>query len=249
MIFTNNLRMINFNVEAIYFIHVPKTAGSSMNSDKIINLCHGFNIEGSYRVPAYYGGYSGYLTDKWPKYNYPIENNLKITIIRNPFDLLCSYYHHGDLLRHDGKYCHSGWASVNYTHQFRSFKQFITAYCDEKIFWHQPLFKQFLFSQLFDENDNCVPDIIIRYEYFNEAVDCLNQYGLNIRKMRLNVSVNKKKHYTEYYDEDMIRMVEKKCSRELRLFRYTFFGTIDRNIFILNPSIKYSIKKDKLYFP
>lgn len=40
MIFTDKLSGINFNVPIIYFIHIPKTAGSALKSPKIINLGH-----------------------------------------------------------------------------------------------------------------------------------------------------------------------------------------------------------------
>ena len=65
-------------------------------------------------------------------------------------------------------------ASVNYTHQFKTFKEFINAYCDDNFVWHQPIFKQFLFAQLFDINHNCVADIILKFESLDEAIDILN---------------------------------------------------------------------------
>ena len=126
-------------------------------------------------------------------YEYPNSPNTKISIIRNPFDLLCSYYHHGDKLRPNGHYCHSGWAAVNYTHQFKTFKEFITAYCDPNFKWHQPQFQKFLFSQLFDINHNCVADIIIKYEYLNEARKMLNpKLEHPIEDIHYNKSINKK---------------------------------------------------------
>lgn len=249
MIFTDKLSGMNFNVPIIYFIHIPKTAGSALQSPKIINLGHAFNIKDAYRTPSNKKGYHDYDSDKWPIYKYPIKKNLKITIIRNPFDLLCSYYFQGCNLKEDGSYCHSGWASVNYTHQFKSFKQFITSYCDKNFKWHQPLFKQFLFSQLFDENDNCVVQIIIKYEFLKKAHNLLNKYGLKINtEHKNNLSKNKKKNYKEYYDDEMIKMVNEKCERELEVFKYNFYGSTNNECFILKPHLKYNIKKDKLYF-
>ena len=162
----NNIDDLDFEKKILYFIHIPKTGGSSLKSDQIISLGHGFNICNSYRTPAYLNGFSGYSTDTWEQYKFDNPNNLKITIIRNPFDLLCSYYHYGEKLLPNNEYCHSGWASVNFTHQFKSFEEFINAYCDPEFKWHQPLFKQFLYSQLFNKDDDCVTEIIIKLEFY-----------------------------------------------------------------------------------
>lgn len=228
----------------IYFIHVPKTSGTALESKQIIKLGHGFNVPNVYRTPADKKGFSGYGTDKWHMYNYPVKDNYKITIIRNPFDLLCSYYHHGDKLNPFGRYCHSGWASVNYTHQFKTFKEFITAYCDPNFEWHQPAFKNFLFSQLFNENHDCVADIIIKYEFLNEAIDELNKYiRFPIKKQIKNKSSNKKHNYKHYYDDEMIEMVKNKCKAELEHFNYDFNGSTKHEPFV-ETNIRYNVHEN-----
>ena len=35
-----------------YFIHIPKTSGSSLSSKQIIKLGHNFNVKNIYRTPA-----------------------------------------------------------------------------------------------------------------------------------------------------------------------------------------------------
>ena len=67
----------------VYFIHVPKTSGSSLKSNQIIKLGHNFNVENIYRTPANKKGYHGYHTCFWEMYKYPNTPNTKITIIRN----------------------------------------------------------------------------------------------------------------------------------------------------------------------
>lgn len=233
--------------EHVYFIHIPKTSGSALKSKQITKVGHKFNVERIYRTPGNEGGYKGYKTCYWDTYKYANKPNTKITIIRNPFDLLCSYYFHGEPLKPNNKYCHSGWASVNYTHQFKSFKEFIIAYCDPTFNWHQPQFKKFLFSQLFDINHKCVADIIIKYEYLDEARDILNtKLKYPIINKKNNVSKLKTKCYKKYYDEEMINMINIKCKRELKYFNYDFNGSTVKEPIIFNCKVKYDVYNDKI---
>ena len=34
----------------VYFIHIPKTSGSSLKSKQIIKLGHGFNVKNIYQI-------------------------------------------------------------------------------------------------------------------------------------------------------------------------------------------------------
>ena len=66
MIFTNNIEnAIKKDINKIYFLTLPFTYHKNITSTKIENLNIGFNIN-----------------------NYNIKTNLKITIVKNPFDLL-----------------------------------------------------------------------------------------------------------------------------------------------------------------
>ena len=231
----------------VYFIHIPKTSGTALKCRQITKLGHGFNVKNIYRRPASHRGHEGHTFCYWKHYNYPMKPNTKISIIRNPFDLLCSYYHHGVKLEPNDTYCISGWMSVNYTHQFKTFKEFITAYCNSKFNWHMPQFQKFLFSQLFDINHKCVADIIIKYEYLNEAREILNtKLKYPIIDNTARVSTRKTKHYTEYYDNEMIELVNKKCHRELKYFNYDFNGSTKYEPLIINCNVKYNVYNDEI---
>jgi hypothetical protein len=171
---------------------------------------------------------------------------IKVAILRNPFDMLCSYYFHGNkLLNPDpNKYSHNGWASVNYIHQFHSFEEFIRGYCDEEFEWHQPLMKQSLFSQLFDEEGNCVPDILLKYEYLNKSIHVMNKtWDLHLIRKSKNVSKLKKYKYDHYYDNELIELVSKKCYKELELFKYNFKNTLDDSYFIIPEKLNFKLTK------
>ena len=243
-----SLDKFDFTNNKLYFIHIPKTSGTAFTSDQIIKLGHIFNASNIYRTPKNKKGYCDYITDTWSTYYYEYPQYYKITIIRNPFDLLCSYYHHGEIFQNNNIFCHSGWAAVNYTHNFTTFKEFITAYCDDNFEWHIPALKKFLFSQLFDDNHNCVTDIIVKYEFCDEAKNLLNlKLQSKISTEKANISINKKKHYKEYYDDEMIQNVNKKCERELKYYNYDFNGSTKKEIFIIDSNIKYDIKNDIVY--
>jgi len=249
MIFSDEFVFRPSSTGTTYFIHIPKTAGSSLASQHITKLGHGFQVPGIYRTPASQGGWHGYTTEYWHQYSYKVPHHLKMTIVRNPFDLLCSYYHHGDPLLPDKQYSHSGWASVNYTHQFRSFEEFIFAYCDPAFKWHQPIFQQFLWSQLFNKEGNCVCDFIVKYEGMEKAFQEMNRVGYNIQNRNNNKSKLKTKSYKEYYTKEMREAVEKKCARELKVFRYDFHNTIDNSAFIYPTHLHYSLETDVLQYP
>lgn len=242
-----NLNNYDFTRKLLFIIHIPKTGGTALNesSRQIINLSHAFNVSKVYRIPKSLRGHEEYISDRWPVYIYPKLNHYKITVIRNPFDLLCSYYFHGEELKDNDEYSHSGWASVNYTHKFKSFKEFIIAYCDENFKWHVPALKNFLYSQLFDNNFNCVADFIIKYEYLNDAIDEFNKkLTFPIKKNhKANVSNLKKNNYKDYYDEEMINLVSEKCKKELIYFNYNFEGSTKYEP-IFNTRLKYDVHKN-----
>ena len=249
--------MNNFIINKyVYFVHLPKTGGTSFaphgkkKNKQISNIGHCFHVKNIYRVPRFSGGHSSHNSVFFPCYKYPdkIEKpNTKISIIRNPFDLLCSYYHHGEKLKSDNKYGHSGWLSVNYIHQFKTFKEFIIAYCNPNFDWHIPQIQKFLFSQLFDINHNCVADIIVKFEYMDEAIEILNKKMIYPIKDRLiNKSKNKKKCYKEYYDQEMIELINKKCYRELKYFNYNFNNSTIHEPLIVDCKIKYDVYNDQI---
>ena len=131
--FTKELNFKN-TFDKVYFIHIPKTSGGSVKRASKGSIClsrahvpgsvgaHQFFVDFAYRVPRSHGGF--FRRPRFPMLGIPPKNSITISIVRNPFDMLCSYYFHGVNLHPNAKFCHSGWAAVNYTHQFKSFEDF-----------------------------------------------------------------------------------------------------------------------------
>ncbi len=249
-------------VKRIYQISIPKTSSYSVfddpywndgprrrdNGKKIqqwirctphswhVNFAYRFGPVGTTRKHKNYGSKPYHPVQKYTTK----KDFIKVAILRNPFDMLCSYYFHN-------KEQEKGWASVNYIHQFRSFKEFIRGYCDEEFEWHQPLMKQFLFSQLFDEEGNCVPDILLKYEYLNDSIHVMNKtWGLHLIRKSKNVSALKKYKYDHYYDNELIELVSKKCCKELEIFKYNYENTLDDSYFIIPEKLNFKLTKATL---
>jgi len=62
----------------------------------------------------------------------------------------------------------------------------------------------------------------------------------------VNKSLNKKKSYKYYYDEEMIELVNKKCHRELKYFNYDFNGSTKQEPLIINCNVKYDVYNDNI---
>lgn len=240
---------LDFDInETIYFIHIPKTAGISFKQNKIINLGHCFSVPLNYKEVIEKGENPIYYSEKHYIFENPTTPHYKISIIRNPFDLLCSYYFHDIRIKGKENTVPSGWSGIN-RGRFKSFKEFIKGYCDPNYKWPVPGHKNFLFSQLFDIKNRCTANIIIKYEYIDEAIELLNKRLKEpFTIIKTNESLKKTENYKEYYDDEMIELVNEKCKRELNYFNYDFNGSIKHEPLIINCYLKYSLYKDRVYF-
>jgi len=256
-----------------YMVHIPKTAGMSTRTylrhfGLITNKghikaqrMHHFGISKASR-PV--GSQKSWKTPYFPSY---IEDplykkaDLSFTIVRNPFDLLVSYYFHGA----EGK--DLGWGNCKRYHKFKTFEQFIKFYCEEDVNeWHVPALSENLFGQIFNDKGELCVDYVLFYENLRdnirELVELLTEdyeggtdkFIKNTGNKQLggrNKSVRRKEgDYQSYYTPEMIQMVEEKCKWELETFEYSFmknrvwnfenfFGpTSDRKIMKLKDIIK-----------
>ena len=177
----------------------------------------------------------------------------KLGIVRNPYDLLVSYYVHDvgpnshfrslrSFYSHDyegNKHdLPCGWDFINITHNIRSFDEFIKLFCDPEFAWSHIWFRDFLFYQLFYGDGRCGADIIFRQEKLHEATRSFLEFGkyippgYGIQRSTSNVSSLKKKDYRSYYTDELRELVEEKCKKELSMFSYDFDGPLDDEAFI-----------------
>ena len=267
-----------------YFMHLPKSAGTRLtaknspgshdeqamlpNGKTFKKLNHAYCIPNILREAFNHDDFVAFK-QKGYFFHYAFDipyfendDTLVFGIIRNPFDMLCSYYHH--YYAPD----HNGWGGCNQLHGFNTFDDFIKGYCSEEISgynpltqesfvgWHMPIMHNFLYAQLFDSDGNCHVDFLIRYENMVDGLKKMNErFGLTFdydkydtvfdNSWRSNQS-KKNKNYKEYYTPELIKLVEKKCERELNLFGYNFDGPVDSNTFLDPSGIKYNPLNNKL---
>ena len=203
----------------LYFIHIPKSAGTFIQN--VYSNTNIKKLEGEHPSCLSKEFIQKNCNYKWDtfllKSDLFISCPIKFTIIRNPYDLLKSYF-----LSRWGDYD----LGMKCKLPTKNFKELIIDYCDPLIEWHIPLMKKFLYHQLFDDNGNCHCDYAIIYDNLNvgflELMKITNNYNYKIPDIKINKSNTK--NYKEYYDDEMISMVNKKCKKELDMFNFDFNG-------------------------
>ena len=86
------------------------------------------------------------------------------TLIRNPFEILVSYYYH----THTNSDDIDGWCNCNKLHSFTSWRHFLDSYLDPNFDWHLPPMKKSMYSFLYDIIDNLIIDEYFKIEVSNK---------------------------------------------------------------------------------
>ena len=157
------------------------------------------------------------------KFVYDNNDYLRISIVRNPFDRLVSGWRNKiknlDLTNFKRPSRHGFTKACN-------FKQFIHHICnmpEGRIDRHFTLQHQFI-----TYNDIIFSDRILKFENLTQEWDNLIEeiYKRNKIKMsRLTIDLNNtknNKNYREYYDKELIKLIEKKFEKDLNTFNYEF---------------------------
>ena len=242
------------------FIHIPKTGGSYSLKDQTRSPGHRNNGQNIFHCLGHVcclEPTTDRLNHLWPIHRMKntsclemeqFKNSFVFAMVRNPFDMLVSYYHHDDC---------SGWEGCRYDaarsymkgspYDFSTFESFIRAYCDDGYGWHKPALKDFLFFQIFHNSGKSMIPFVGKFEYMDICCNIFSKlvYGDDkiymIQDAKNTGSAKPKKNYKDYYTPEMVRLVERKCRRELDLFGYSFHGS-DRRAIIDVRDVRYKNK-------
>ncbi len=239
----------------IVFIWIPKTAGTSAH-EMIKNNKYPILVGGTWRNRGYTGQHASYADLEENAAFAEVEGEITainptiVTVVRNPYDWLVSYFHHHSLAGRPG-------GQEGSLGNWTSFKDFLSKFDSEnftettlpRFMWGEG----FMTEQLYDNQSVCKADVIIRFEHLQagwgktiqELVGCerlLN--GLSLPHSNRGKDLARgsavdhtgrfdiKRNYREYYTDELIEFVEKRFGKELSMYGYTIDGPTDDSIFI-----------------
>ena len=213
------------------FIHIPKTGGHyvhrccNFEKNNIHNFCHDAYHDMTVIGWDSWNPNSGFDINRescFKGYKHAVKKHSideLFTVVRNPFDLLVSYYFYFDC---------TGWANCNKIHNFNSFNEFIEGYLNPSINWHYPIIHKHIFGQLYDESRLVVKkENILRLETINkDLINFKEWYNLDIItdfKRICNINPNRpSRDYKEFYTSKQVKRLEEKLGDILTTFNYSF---------------------------
>ncbi len=226
------------NNKRSYFVHIPKTAGNSVRKslsqgNLLVNPGrvksereHHFGHRNALRVV---NSHLSFTTDRFPCYlddSKYLDAGFSFTVIRNPFRLLLSYYSHYVDNTLKKNWIDNGWANVNGYHNIKDFNQFIDLYTSiEDELWHVPDLCSNLFGQIFSDSGRVLVDYAIFTERLGEGIEEIGHKSTG-KKISLslgnhNKSPRPKGKTSDFYTQEMIKKVSKKCEWEIDTFKYS----------------------------
>ena len=190
------------------FIHIPKTAGTSISEAL---RPYGLTGEGHYTLQRIQNKSS--ITDE------QLNTFYKFAVVRNPWDIVVSHYSYSKMKK-------SVWHSDDGTTPYKQhpdyeltnnnvFKEFVRLLVNGKINNSITKEKQ---SHWLDKR----LDFLIRFETLKEdfAKVC-NKIGCSDVILK-NINISKHNHYSTYYDDESRDWVSKYFSRDIKRLGYEF---------------------------
>jgi hypothetical protein len=185
----------------VLFIHIPKTAGISITKAL-------YNKEVGHLPLRYYE----------KRHAHTIENLIKFTVVRNPWDRIYSAYH---FLKAGGM--------AEYPDDKIFFDKNISSYENFDHFVREWLTKKNAYSYIhfypqlyFIETRKIKLDYILRFENINiELPSIMSNHGIHIELKKLNTSL-KNQEYQSAYSQKSKDIVYKTYKKDIMLFKYEF---------------------------
>jgi hypothetical protein len=193
------------------FLHVPRTAGGS-----IVNELMKTNwiILGHDLTSPHYMHLSAF------RKVHPLKSTFFIGASRNPFDRLVSAYH---FLKAGGENESDQADAKKYIDPYSTFEEFVL----KSFSWLKTsrTFKQIhLKPQTYwlYKGNNLLIDRLFKYEELNQLFDFIVTNSEIELEMIKHVHASSHSNYKDYYSKNMIKLVERAYSSDLKLLNYSF---------------------------
>ncbi|WP_309495539.1 sulfotransferase family 2 domain-containing protein [Sulfurovum sp.] len=185
------------------FIHIPKTAGTSIWRVLLKNKTKRDHIP-----------YSAFLSADPEKFN----SYYKFTFVRNPWDRLVSGY---EYLLQGGNKTGDLYFQDLFMKKYDTFDKFVLNYLDkDKIHEHGLFGPQYLY--IYDYKGKCQVDFVGRFENIEQDFLKVVKH-LNINDKLPHTNKSKRNDYTSYYtNKEVLNKVSDLYKKDIELFNYTF---------------------------
>ena len=217
-------RIKGINTKAI-FLHCPKTGGTyvcqheSKNKPVLSNL-HNW---GHSTVTSNKRELNPFYLHKDDGMN-PIflESEIRgkpvISIVRNHYDWLVSYFYHSGGSKSNKYYNSEHYDAEN---SAKGFEYLVKTICDRETLWPN---NKFIFRQIFSSNSNMVVDFIARNHTLDaDLLEISKILGLRYsRKSKERVGRPNNISYQKYFSDELVSLVEDTWKEELSLYGFAF---------------------------
>ena len=206
---------MNYSIkDKFIFFHVPKTAGTSIHS------CFNGNLRSLYSdLGVNYERLSGFLktidthvsaSEVKSKLGLSYNEYFTFAFVRNPWDWKVSLY----------KFICKR-KNHQYHELYKGYKDF-TDYIKNTEYEVDTSMNTRLQSEYIFDNNELILDYVGRFENLQEDFDIIcDKIGIP-RKQLPHKNKSKRRHYTEYYDEEAKQIVAEKYAKDIEYFGYKF---------------------------
>ena len=232
------------NHELFFFVHLPKTGGTYLNSRienlPVVNLNHSLFRKSKFSTSVPIG------------LSYIYENRLKkikpktiFTIVRDPITFFVSYWNHvtGSTEEHySSKYYNKKHYDLDISR--KGFKNFVHEIITRDSSKYPS--KSFLYPQIFNSNGKLIVDYIFHNKNLDvQLVNFFNEKGYLFKPGKRQRSSPTNQHITFYTDE-MKALIKKTYYREYFLFK--LLENHSKPIYLVTEDLKYNYKTDELFY-
>lgn len=223
-----------FHQHKTIFIHIPKTAGSTVNS--VFGLREVFPISRSlldFDTSVMYGNTDEMELDHMlaidmrnllmPKERHIWESYVKFAIVRNPFDRIVSQYHY---CKENNDFRVIG-NDESYWETFDSFIQRLDQVWKnfQKLPHKEKSHYIPQYDFVYDTNGNLMVNYVLRFENFNADMNefrRLTNINIDLSKLHQKLMTSRHDHYVRYFkNQKTIDIIQKLYKKDFEAFGYT----------------------------